>query len=367
VSRDARVELKPLTSLRFFAAMLVLLVHLPQTQYVSMALSLGNDGVGFFFLLSGFILTYTYRHDFDGPWRMEALRRFYVARIARVYPVHLAAMAFTLAVLLYVGEPVWDTSTPIVRGIAFLAQLLLLQSWFPIREIYMGGNLPSWSISDEAFFYTLFPFIACGIFRFVRGRALLTAVAIWGALVLFLAPQHVGLFAWLPNFFPPIRLVDFVVGMLLGVAFLDGTRGPASILRQTTLEVLALIAVSLAILASLVMPTSLRFAAWMMPFWGLAILVFARSAGAISHVLSHPALVRLGEVSFAFYLVHLSVIHLISRTIGWRDPNVAVLMIAVSFALAFALHHGVEIPMRRWIRSAAEARPRRTTTEVANA
>lgn len=60
-----REDLKPLTSLRFVAALMVFGYHAAPFLPAFFATNTGYAGVGFFFVLSGFILTYTYHADFS--------------------------------------------------------------------------------------------------------------------------------------------------------------------------------------------------------------------------------------------------------------------------------------------------------------
>src|SRR5687768_14460819 len=115
-----------LTSLRFFAAFYVLVFHsggpaltdsgrLP--ALLDNFLMNGYLGVTFFFVLSGFILTYVY---YGKLMTQEETTRYAAARFARVYPVYL------LSLLLMV---------PFVSSTGFLhalAQFILLQSWIPL-------------------------------------------------------------------------------------------------------------------------------------------------------------------------------------------------------------------------------------------
>ena len=139
----SREELKPLTALRFFAALLVFLFHVPQTMVVAYAFTFGYAGVGFFFLLSGFILTYSYQRVFDGMPNSAAIVSFYVSRIARIYPLLVASSLIMLAVLLSVGGISWDGEPAGVRATALAFQLTLLQSWVPTPAIHFGINGPA--------------------------------------------------------------------------------------------------------------------------------------------------------------------------------------------------------------------------------
>ena len=96
-------QLKPLTGLRFLAALLVVVHHFGPyilTSPVSDPLRTlkvverniiftGMIGVDLFFVLSGFILAYTY---LDGRGRLRGTRgQFWIARIARIYPIYVCA------------------------------------------------------------------------------------------------------------------------------------------------------------------------------------------------------------------------------------------------------------------------------------
>ena len=117
---------------------------------------------------------------------------------------------------------------------------------------------------------------------------------------------------------------------------------------------LALAAMGLSVFVSPLLPMALRFSAALMPAWAFAIFVFARGAARSRAPLEHPALVRLGEVSFAFYLIHLAVIAAVTYWIGPLHPLFVPFAFGISLALSFALFHGIEQPMRVRIRRAFE-------------
>jgi peptidoglycan/LPS O-acetylase OafA/YrhL len=345
VPTAGRDELKPLTSLRFVAALLVFVYHAPLAQPFAHDHALGQAGVGFFFLLSGFILTYTYSGALTTP---ASVGRFYVARFVRVYPAYLVSIALALPVVALFGSLAWDKSSPAVRADALIAQVLAVQAWFPREEFYLGINAPAWSISVEAFFYALFPLLIRSLSRsFAAGGAravFVMATLTWGcAAAVFAIPHHADV--WTTYIFPPVRLVDFVVGMLLGLAFLRGYRSAGS---ATAWEVAAVCAIAAAILAIPRMPAGLQYSLWPLPFWAALIAIVALRRGSISRLLSHPALVRLGEISYAFYLVHVSVLMVAEHVLP--AAFVSVVALAGSLAAAWLLHVSVERPLRAAIR-----------------
>src|SRR5688500_18317145 len=90
-------KIDALTSLRFVAAALIVLHH--SRGLFDFDQSLGDpfqlsQAVSFFFVLSGFILTYVYPSLGD-----TGARRFFLARVARIWPAHVAAFLLIVALV----------------------------------------------------------------------------------------------------------------------------------------------------------------------------------------------------------------------------------------------------------------------------
>ncbi|MGD0472533.1 MAG: acyltransferase [Candidatus Velthaea sp.] len=345
-------SLRPLTSLRFFAALAVFFSHTPVTWTLNAIFGIGYTGVGFFYLLSGFILTYRYYGDFAGGLSTLAAHRFYLARIARILPVYLTTMLLMLAFMAVCGGKYWSGVATQVRLAEVVAQTALVQSWIPVDAVYLGLNGQAWSVSAEMFFYALLPVVlwfATWLTRAARPPTILLAAAALWALLFGVELCHRGpaSFYWF-YVFPPIRLPEFTIGILLGIAFLKRPAISRAGLQPTTSELLVVGGVILATLVSPAFPASVRFSALSLPFSAALIAVFARQGGTISRLLSAPAFVRLGEISFAFYLVHLLVIDALATT---PLPYLAAIPAAlvISLALSSVLYHGVEEPLRRLI------------------
>src|SRR6476620_6656817 len=88
-----RPRLHAITSLRFLAALHVVLFHMRVVGILSGGpwwyqnfASIGYIGVNFFFVLSGFILVYTYAGS------SFSVRRFWQARFARIYPAYVVSL-----------------------------------------------------------------------------------------------------------------------------------------------------------------------------------------------------------------------------------------------------------------------------------
>src|SRR5215468_10370217 len=87
-------HIKPLTSLRFIAAIWVLLYHFRDHLGLDLGriglVANGYLGVDLFFTLSGFILAHVYLGEVESG--RFAYGRFLRNRIARIYPMHVAAL-----------------------------------------------------------------------------------------------------------------------------------------------------------------------------------------------------------------------------------------------------------------------------------
>jgi peptidoglycan/LPS O-acetylase OafA/YrhL len=297
------------------------------------------------------------------------VRGFYAARVARIYPTYLAAMAIALVVAFAFGGGPWDVSTPLTRIVAVAAHTLAVQAWFPSEQLYFGVNSPAWSISVEAFFYALFPLVIRSLSRsFAASSArtiFLAAVVTWAAATAAFSIPH-SADVWSTYVFPPVRIVDFIVGMLLGLAYLRGYRlpGPATVWE---IGAIAWVGAGIVVLPAFPVPVALKYGLFLMPLWAVLIAVVALRGGAVSRTLSHPILERLGEVSFAFYLVHLSALTAFERLPGATVGSSSAAAFVCALGLSFALYHGVEQPMRRRIRKWLEPSSEATVSDLVTA
>ena len=350
--------LPSLTALRWAAAFTVFGLHVTGLGHVGgqprriaeWAVGAGAVGVSFFFILSGFVLAWSARpHDsVTGFWRR---------RIARIYPLHLVTAALAVAVALVIAPGTR------IFGPDAVANLLLLNSWH--RDWWQSLNPVSWSLTCEAFFYAVFPLF----FPLLRraGTGVLTAVAGASAAVVMLLPWANGHFALalFVNSNPLLRLPEFVLGVALALLVRHGAwRGPR-------LE--ASLAFALAgYFLSREIPGGYGYAACTVI--GFSCLI---AAAAVADATGAPSmwrrawLVRLGELSFAFYMVHFLVIRCASFLLRGHAPlsgraglAVAVAVFSVALALSWILYERVELPGRRAI---AGRSPRRREPAAAPA
>ena len=364
--------LDALTGLRFIAALAVFTHHVTgKFSIPDIDSPMGDQAVSFFFVLSGFILTYVY----SSRLQWSNLRKFYFTRWARIWPLHIVCLLLILGFLYslenFKSDPqIWSK---------FFSNVFLLQSWVPDNAYVFGFNGVSWSISTEAFFYLAFPVFLLGgqkkfWFKYV-GLVLLTVVLIAAGTMI----SHTN---WFPSVDyqrlghnnPLLRLPEFCTGMAVGFIYLNGKQKnetdmslrPRSFVLDTLLEVVAVVAVAgypiLASKSSLL--TDIYSAAWGGPFLGsfisvsyggflfaAVIYLFSKSTGVISRICSTRIMVFLGEVSFAFYMIHAIVLKLVAANVGddfseWPPLLVATLLASLSLAASILLYKIVEMPAK---------------------
>lgn len=331
----------PLQSLRFLFASMIFLHHFPVAGRDGWAAG-GPCGVSFFLVLSGFVLSAGYGErvrsvGFDG-------RAFFRKRWLRIYPLHLLCLAGYL--LLHVFR--FDAA----QWLDLVPNLLLLQSWFPAKAVYFSGNAVSWCLSDLLFFYALFPLLARSVGA-VSIRQL--GVGMAGVLCVYLL-----LAAWMPAdrvhaflyVCPLFRLVDFLVGICLYRLFVGLQPAMRNLCvrwgygTKTLVEVLPLLLLGAGLWLFPLVPERWNAAAyWWIPI-SLIILLYASCeniGGGISRMLSNRRPVRLGELSFTFYLIHqmgigvlTGLLHRLSVELPWPLAclSIFILLWGVSYGIS---------------------------------
>lgn len=365
---DHRVPLPGLTGLRWLAALPVFAFHLSlvdfglnpfadgrwASTYASLLGQGGWTGVSFFFVLSGFLLT----------WRRSESRgtaAFVRKRLVKIFPLHV--VTWSVAMVLYAfalaGSP-WE----------YLPNLVLVSSWIPVHDVYLSVNLPSWSLCSELLFYLSFPALV-PLVRRIRadrlavGLAACVAGTVVVALVTMSLPDGPGvdgmpvtnLQFWFGYNLPLPRLLEFVAGMLLA-------RLVAERRVPTIRPWVAWTAVLGGYALASVGPFVLGFVAVMLvPLMMLVVATVQRDLSGRGTWVSSRPMVWLGEVSFGFYMAQQIVMYTVRIT--WQHGATYPLPLAIAdwllvFALtlgfATALHRLVEEPAMRRLGTRRQAR-----------
>jgi len=354
-------DLKPLTSLRFIAAFWVLLYHFKDHLGLDLGrLGLVADGylgVDLFFTLSGFILAHVYLSS------LEAGRFGYGAfiknRIARVYPMHLAALA--AMIVLFAGATTMGAgvgSPDAFKWTDLPAHLLMVHAWGTTAAV--GWNFPSWSISAEWAAYLLFPLIAALVLKAQRWAGAFAAGALGLCLVSFVALDNLHtVLPWAGNDFSQmtaqIGALRILPSFLLGVAlYAFGRTNPAP--KSWAWPIVSASA------GWIVAVTTLGW--WEGLVWfGLAGLLYGlaeTSRHRVDAPMSSRAFVFLGAASYALYMIHLPIdivwFHALERVGVTETSDLFVRVGAVvgvflaCIVASVAAYLWLEEPARNWIR-----------------
>jgi len=288
-----------LDAMRGLAALLVVLYHLRWEWhgYGLVPVRHGFYAVDFFFVLSGFVMAATY-----GTMRTPTdLLRFTIKRAGRLLPLHFAALAaFLMLECLFmlgnyngvsVGRPTFSGFTGLP---ALIAQATMTFGLIPGLDWLW--NHPSWSIAVEFWTYVLF---GLTVVLLSRGRWWIwTALSALGFAAVALSPEGLAATSGSAVF---RCLLSFFLGTLAHTAYirlrmLDVTPGT---LLQIAVTALALTFASFRSdsAASLVIP--IGFAAM--------VVCMAFDEGGLARVLAARPLIRIGELSFSIYLVHVPI------------------------------------------------------------
>ncbi len=238
----SRQKIPILDAFRFIASVLVVLVHYEIIfgQFLIFG-AFATTAVSWFFVVSGFILSYTYPTLEQG----RDYRRFYVHRVIRIYPVYFLAVAvsalFVTLNYLQLGEAFFAEvrrpyelthDLPAERDVDFfvnstLRHLVFSQSVGSIETLKLLFNGPLWSLVLEMYFYIFFPlflwllkplttltrviaaFVVAYLLQFVLIQINLPAADQYGVMNLNV-PVYTN---------PIVRVIEFIFGMLLYKAF----------------------------------------------------------------------------------------------------------------------------------------------------
>lgn len=360
-------------------------------QWLRNFMATGISGVDMFFVLSGFTLGYMYLEAHGARYHVW---RFFAARAARILPLYFLGMAILLPVWIatFMSRP----GATLRSAIPYLAtSTVMVQSWLP--GFATAINYPAWSVSDEVFFYAMFPVAALLIVRLRQRRsvglaaALLwsTSIAIAGGYVL-LNPDHIGA-GWPTHYArwervvlynPLVRLPEFLLGVSTAVLFLRRSATEMNARNRALLSICPLVIILATGFFSSWIPFVLLHNALFSGAWAVMIFGLAVGASPLAWFFSRPAFVLLGEASYGIYILQ-DPLWNVANTTGrfltgslgqdpwqwhWQHPAFVVLYPFFLVAMSIGILYVYQEPARRWmVRRLSPAPARRPMTAEASA
>jgi peptidoglycan/LPS O-acetylase OafA/YrhL len=373
---DRKPHLGALDGLRFFAAINIVVYHFGLTHLSRMPdwlitiASHGRESVSLFFVLSGFVLAFAYLGNSNAP-EIDA-KSFWIARLARTYPVYL--FATLLAAIITIYQLAQTSSIDVVLDHTVRVATLMLpmfQAWVPWAE---NWNFPAWALSVEVFFYLIFPFAGVLIARLKRRELVLCLIALY--LISLSAPSAQ---IWMGSVFgqgglgfipqgevwrldanPVLNLPTFLIGICLGRLFLEQKESDKGVTEALPFGwILSLVGAitTIAVLAGFTF--GLPANALYVPAFGLLVYGLAFSHGPLAWVLSLPGLLILGEASYAIYILQYPIwqwVQILQQSMHIPYPatgSAFVIYTIILVAFSIGTLYCIEKPTRNLIRQFA--------------
>lgn len=333
-----------ITGLRFIAAFYVFIFHLDMRKsldffppVISKIISQGAVGVNMFFILSGFILFYTY-------WNRKVnYGEFILKRLAKIYPAYLAGFALCLIVYFGVKMKVEDFTTVLTLN------FLMLESWIPDLSMkWYGGG--AWSISTEFFFYLIFPVILQYILTISKTKIILLAIAMYLCSMIPGILFHFKMINFNLNYtFPPSRMFEFIIGMLTATLVFKYKLKTSNVVIALVLITSSLfffyIGTSLkgyTIQNIIVIPLTLIF----------LIVATTMKKKSLLSVLGTPFFEYLGKISYCFYIVQIPIFLVLDKNFIFGNISAiwyCLIVFIINFTLAIMIYHLVENPAHKFL------------------
>ena len=346
-------KLDQLTITRFVAALSVVLFHggrrVAFVRHFPM-LAAGPTAVGYFFVLSGFVMALVYYR----PGVPFNFRNYLLARFSRIYPVYILSFVLTclhyLNILSRIKPPkVW-------------ANVFLYQAWIP--DYALSFNIAAWSLSVEVFFYLLLPVLLLWAMRRPVKEVIWFSIGFWifSQIVHSFLMTHLG--HGTENFlayFPLFHLNSFLLGLAGGIWYL--TYSARLTISQTLNRIGFAAALGMVLLLLSLRAYMPRFphnfsldVGLLAPLFLLIVLTLAMDTSLLSRWLSHPWLVLLGDASYALYILHVPIRMLFEDYLkltgnGMAFGTMFAIYLPILIVLCILVFKYVERPTRDWLRT----------------
>jgi peptidoglycan/LPS O-acetylase OafA/YrhL len=361
---DPKSQLPSLTSFRGIAALWVVLYHYTAVYFYQLnpsnythLVEKGYLAVDLFFMLSGFVLTHVYGREFSSPGIAQSYRRFLLARVARLYPLHIVilllfvATAFTSQLMVFAATGRFQ-NVPLQGPqslTAFIANLFMLQG---LEASRLSWNYPSWSISIEFVAYLLFPFLLPTIWRASPVYKVALAAVLISTLSCFAYFNADNFNQWDGPQTLLRCLPEFLLGTLLYSVFMSTV---SRILDQD----------SFALVIFLITLLALHFGGpdiAIVLLFAILMLSIVVNTGTIAKIATTSLLIWLGNISYSVYLLHGLIQFVVAKILNnFGVPNAADLPVQLSFALLVAMvtvclglatasYYSIEIVGRRYLK-----------------
>jgi len=308
-----------------------------------------------FFMLSGFLLAYRYADS------KSSFKQYFINRFARIYPVYAVAALVTLPWIGInaISNPFNGIGSQHAQlGLLLVSNILLIQAWFPpYFSLWNDGG--SWSISVEVFCHLILPVILPILLKATKKQIYVTTLICYflavvpGLTVLLFDHPSNSIYYSLPIY----RFPEFLIGVCIFLAIRLGNEYRHEVITQ--IIVVSLFALYLGMLGNK-LPLWVGHNWLALPVIGLMIGSLSTDRGLIAKMLSNPALVWLGKVSYSFYSFQALILLFLVKYHETLTKDFPVLLdneiLALSSFIVLLIfsavgYYLIENPARKWIKA----------------
>lgn len=306
--------------LRGYAILLIFISHcyFGQNEYgINKTTWFGGLGVSVFIMMSGYLLVSLHKNE--DVKIINLLKK----RLKRFYPLHIVTLLLAVPFSIYALR-----GLDLKAWLALVFNSLLLQTWIPSSSFYFSYNSVSWYLSITVFFIVISPLVIKLWSRLNRKQSVYLIVGlimfefIWCGLLKDTLRAH-----WMIYIFPIVRSVDYIIGGGLYKI------SQYVILRKS--QVYDQIGIISILLSMYIMVVSMNHKSeWFsVCFWTIPAILLVYSASKssdsvfLSKVFDNIVVVKLGEISFEFFLIHQLVIRYLSVVMGTLSSHFIINML----------------------------------------
>ncbi len=311
MEKTKHIYLKGLNGLRAIAAISILISHVSQKEYSNFSNSIipiktGFDGVTLFFVLSGFLITYLLLNEHQKS--NIDVKKFYVRRILRIWPLYYLIIALTLLICYLYHDKSEVFSNSILYYLFFTANIpfALAQGLHLLMHF--------WSISVEEQFYAFWPWFI----KIFKNKLLISIICL--LLFLFSIKLLTRFFLGKEDFFYKIIVVTRFHCMLLGsiaaVIYFQNFHKILNFMTNKFVQIFFWLLFLSLTFNFLKIPAIIN--AEITSIISVFIIIGQVENNDFKFSLETKTLNYLGEISYGIYVIHPLVIYLVSKNYDYK-------------------------------------------------
>lgn len=294
-------KIMSLQGIKVIAFLMVFFSHAREYLPVDIP-DLGARAVELFIFISGFTMIYNHFSD-----KSNGFKSIYISKFKKYFPIHLITLIAMIPYMIIMITQNHNDINMVAKS--FVSNLLLLQSWIPIRDIYFSFNTVSWYLSMMLFCWAFSPFLIRIIKKYKlnkkKNKLIVSCIIILALkfLIEFSVLRYLdGYYDFVVHLLPLYRVLDYLLGMMTGLYFLENKKN----YNKNLITILQVLSVGLYIFV-VVAFKDLSYRVIYFPFIIVMVYIMCFD-GFVSKIVDNSISRLLSKISLEFFMVHMIVI-----------------------------------------------------------